>query len=101
MPGMIGFKGESGPAGLPGEEGRPGPAGKYGYPGDPGQEGPPGPPGATGQPGKANIHADTLPQKCSCSCLTPRFLVDRHPAHQVSLERGELKETQALQVPSD
>lgn len=77
MPGMIGFRGETGNPGLQGVEGRPGPAGKYGYPGDPGNAGLPGLLGATGQPGYTNTPSAFIScdSRHPCSCLTPVFLL--------------------------
>lgn len=101
MPGMIGTKGERGPAGLQGEEGRVGPAGKHGFPGDPGSAGPPGPRGVIGQPGRQTFTMRNTVNECPWQFLTSLFLVRHHPAHQVSLERGEQKETQVLLVQLD
>lgn len=92
---MIGYKGERGPEGLEGEEGRPGAAGQYGYPGNPGQAGPPGPHGAFGGPGKSNVKNHSTQPSCSWSCM---MSMAHCPAHQDSLEKGALWETQVLQV---
>lgn len=101
MPGMIGIKGVHGPFGLQGEEGKPGPPGVYGYPGDPGREGPPGLHGETGQPGRTRFLSFFFMSHMDLPTLRNVWHVKHKSCYQVSLERGEVKDSQALQVQWD